>query len=73
MTCAYFTVLNCESVLRKLTYKFIGRLEQRTNRIIGAINSSDIRFQSKTFVRIKELLDEKALLSCGSTMNVLYS
>ena len=47
MTCAYFRVLNCESVFRKLIYKFLRRLEQSPNSIIEAINSGDLRFRSK--------------------------
>ena len=47
MTCAFFRVQNCESVLRKLTYKFLERVDNSTDSIIEAINTSDLYYKSK--------------------------
>ena len=46
-TCAYFRVSSCEAVIRGLVYRFMTRVETRTNGIMSAICLSRLRYQSK--------------------------
>ena len=46
-TCAFFRVQSCESVIRKLIYKFLRRTDDSNNSIVAAICNSDLFYCSR--------------------------